>query len=215
MGKVVNAELLPQDVLQLWTEYLSPIFPTFPLLLSESSFPITLTPSLSRRILKSTIQETSKTACLLGIPSAGKTTLLNTLLDRKIRTKPTTSIRSHSLGDTEIIDTPAYLPLPHPLHDLILNSKASVDTVNALVHTLHGMGDEHYAQLERVYGMPALVRPMEGNRYIDPTRDLLIHVARKFARVGKKGPNLEGGAEVVGSDCVEGKIHWWTLPAKE
>jgi len=76
------------------------------------------------------------------------------------------------------------------------------------------MGDKWYKQLEEVYEMPALVRPMKGNRFINPTKDLLVHVARKFGRVGRQGPNLEGAAEIVGSDCASGKIKWWTLPPK-
>lgn len=63
--------------------------------------------------------------------------------------------------------------------------------------------------------MPALVRPDPGNRFIDPTKDLLIHVARKFRRLGKSGPNLDGAADIVGEDFRNGKIKWWTLPSVE
>jgi ribosome biogenesis GTPase A len=73
------------------------------------------------------------------------------------------------------------------------------------------MGDDHYSQLERQYNIPALVRPVKGNRFIDPAKDLLIFVARKFGRLGRRGPNVESAAEIVCEDVVKGKIKWWTM----
>ena len=63
--------------------------------------------------------------------------------------------------------------------------------------------------------MPKLVRPIEGNRFLDPGRDLLVHVARKFGRMGKQGLNLESTAEVVGEDVLSGKIKWACEPPQE
>lgn len=63
--------------------------------------------------------------------------------------------------------------------------------------------------------MPKLVRPIEGNRFLDPRRDLLVHVARKFGRMGKQGLNLESAAEVVVGDVLSGKIRWWCEPPQE
>lgn len=63
--------------------------------------------------------------------------------------------------------------------------------------------------------MPKLVRPIEGNRFVDPGRELLVHVARKFRRMGKLGLNLESAAEVVGGDVLGGRIGWWSEPPQE
>jgi len=54
-----------------------------------------------------------------------------------------------------------------------------------------------------------------GNRFVDPAKDLLVHVARKFGRMGKGGPNLAAAAEIVAADVVKGKITWWIEPEKD
>ena len=66
-----------------------------------------------------------------------------------------------------------------------------------------------------LYGIPKLVRPIEGNRFVDPAKDLCVHVARKFGRMGRGGLNLESAAEVVVGDVLGGKIKWWVEPPKE
>ena len=49
-----------------------------------------------------------------------------------------------------------------------------------------------------------------------PAKDLLIHVARKYGGVGRDVPNLDAAADIVGQDCVNGKIRWWTpLPKQD
>jgi ribosome biogenesis GTPase A len=202
--------------MQIWIDQLSDIHPTYPLLTSTSKFPHTIPPSQSLATLKSEILKRSKKACLLGIPLIGKTTLLNTLLSTKSRIRPTTSLKSHELSSkTTIIDTPG-IPLdPHPLLALLGLGKPTQETILHLIHALDQLPKEYYSQLETVYGIPALIRPIEGNRFIDPAKDLLVHVARKFARMGKSGPNLEGAAEVVGGDALKGKIQWWLAPRKQ
>jgi len=55
------------------------------------------------------------------------------------------------------------------------------------------------------------MRPIQGNRFVHPARDLCVHVARKFGRLGKGGPNLEAAAQIIVEDCLKGKIHWWIV----
>jgi len=84
-----------------------------------------------------------------------------------------------------------------------------MSTVRALLQVLSKLPPTYYEQVEHLYGMPKLVRPIEGNRFVDPAKDLCVHVARKFGRMGKGGLNLESAAEVVVGDVVCGKIRWW------
>jgi ribosome biogenesis GTPase A len=197
--------------MQAWIDQLSAIHPTYPLLTQKSTFEHTLSPSTSLERLKSVVLNAS-TACLLGIPQIGKTSLLHTLLATKSRLSPTTNVKSYSLADTTLLDTPAIPATLHPLLPLLNLGKPTQQTVQYLVDELHKSGDEWYTQLEKVYGLPGLVRPIEGNRYVDPAKDLLVAVARSKGRMGRQGPNLEGAAEVVGSDCISGKIRWWMSP---
>lgn len=208
---LLTVELIPPETMQAWIDQLAPIHPTFPLLTRKSMFEHTLTPSTSLEKLKSVILEVS-TACVLGIPQIGKTSLLHTLLATKPRLTPTIDIKRHSLDDTTLLDTPAIPATPHPLLALLNLGKPTQQTIQYLVGELNKLGDEWYAQLEKVYGLPWLVRPIEGNRYVDPAKDLLVAVARSKGRMGRQGPNLEGAAEVVAEDCIAEKIRWWMNP---
>ena len=90
-----------------------------------------------------------------------------------------------------------------------------METIQHLLRFLNILPTEYYTQVEKLYEIPALVRPIEGNRYINPAKDLLVHVARKFGLMGKNGPNLDSAAQIVCDDCLKGKIQWWIEPVKE
>jgi ribosome biogenesis GTPase A len=208
----LTVESIPPETMQAWIDQLSTVHPTYPLLTKSSNFDHTLTPTTSLETLKSAILKTS-TACVLGIPHIGKTTLIHTLLGTKSRSTPTHDLKSHTLSSTTLLDTP-HLPLtPHPLLPLLNLGKPTQQTIQYLLTELGKLPDEYYGQLETVYGLPGLVRPIEGNRFVDPAKDLLVAVARQKGRMGRQGPNLEGAAEVVGLDCVKGKIRWWMVPS--
>jgi ribosome biogenesis GTPase A len=117
-------------------------------------------------------------------------------------------------SQVSVIDTPGLEPTLHPLLALFGLGRTNQATIGHLLPVLAALPEEYYAQLESTYSVPALIRPVEGNRFVDATRDLLVHVARKFGRMGKSGPNLESAAEIVGSDVVSGKIRWWIEPPK-
>jgi ribosome biogenesis GTPase A len=66
--------------------------------------------------------------------------------------------------------------------------------------------------LENLYQIPALMRPIEGNRFVNPAKDLCVHVARNFARLGKLGsPNMRAAAQIIMEDCLKGKIEWYIV----
>jgi ribosome biogenesis GTPase A len=96
-----------------------------------------------------------------------------------------------------------------PHHALLGLREPTVETIQNLLVFLDRLPTEYYTQIEKLYEIPALVRPIEGNRFINPAKDLLVHVARKFRRMGKNGPNLESAAQIVVEDCLKGKIRWW------
>jgi nuclear GTP-binding protein len=206
----IDVENLPPEVLLSWVLYLTPVFPAFPLITKKSTFNHSLTPSVSLNNLREFLQVAAGTACLLGVPSVGKTNLLKTLLGHK---KETTLYKPYDLKKYKIIDTQGIVvPEISPELPSLISGETDLASITALLNVLDAMGGNNYEQVEKLYGMPALVRPMKGNRFIDPTRDLLIHVARSFGRLGKNGPNLNAAAGIVGRDCREGKIQWWTLP---
>ena len=124
---------------------------------------------------------------------------------------PTAFVKTQKFTDnTTVFDTPPLSALFHPLLPLLGYSILNEETIASLLVVLNNMPSEtYYSQVEKLYQMPALVRPVEGNRFINPAKDLLVHVARKYGRVGKKGPNLNAAAEIVLDDCLRGRITWW------
>jgi ribosome biogenesis GTPase A len=186
------------------------IYPTYPLFSGKSKFTHETTSEQSLQNIQAKISENQTTVSFLGIPSIGKSTILNKIRGIPSRTRPTTTLTSYSLTpDTILLDTPALPPTLHPLLPLLGLGRPTQATIATLLKVLNKLPEEYYTQLESVYGIPKLSRPIEGNRFLDPGRDLLVFVARKFGRMGKLGPNLEGAAEVVGGDVLNGKIQWW------
>jgi len=114
-----------------------------------------------------------------------------------------------------IIDTPALPISSDPLLPLLGLAKVTYETISDLVSLLDKLPAEYYTQLERLYGVPALVKPIEGNRFVDPAKDLIVHVARKYRRLGKNGPNLDSAAAIIGEDCLTNKIKWWIEPSTQ
>jgi ribosome biogenesis GTPase A len=190
---------------------------TLPLFLTTTSkFDHKFTPSKSLNLINSAIIKKGGTATFIGIPQVGKSTLVNLLLGQKKRLRSTTGVRSYSLTpEVTLLDTPPCPVGAYPLLPLLGLLKPSPETISELLVILDQLEPEYYTQLEKLYGMPALVRPIEGNRFIDPAKDLLVHVARKFRRMGKNGPNLQSAAEIVGDDCLKEKIVWWVPPPEE
>ena len=206
-------ELIPPETMQAWIDQLELIYPTYPVLNETSKFPHSISPAESLATLQAVILKKPVTACFLGLPAIGKSTLLNTLLGLKSRPRPTISVKSAALtSQCTILDTPGLPPTPHPLLPLFGLGRPSQATIGKLLPVLASLPEEYYAQLEEIYAIPALVRPIEGNRYVDAGRDLLVHVARKSGRMGKGGPNLDGAAEDVVEDVLKGKIRWWIEP---
>jgi ribosome biogenesis GTPase A len=197
-------------------DQLSDTYPTYPIFSDSSRFSHKTTPEKSIATLKSALLKTKGTICLIGVPQVGKSTIIHHLKGTSARLRPTTTLKSHELTpQITLIDTPALLFSPDPLLPLLGFGKATYGTISDFMFLLNELPKVYYTQLERLYGMPALVRPIEGNRFIDPAKDLLVHVARKFGRLGKNGPNLDSAAEIVCGDCLKGKIQWWVEPLKE
>ena len=153
---------------------------------------------------------------MVGISQVGKSTITSLLKGANSRLRPTTTLKSYNITpEVTLIDTPALPISADPILPLLGLGKAGYETIAELIFVLNELPEEYYKQLESLYGVPALVRPIEGNRFIDPAKDLLVHVARKFGRLGKGGPNLDSAAEIVGGDCLKGNIQWWIEPLKE
>jgi len=164
--------------------------------------------------LKSVVIKKGGTICVVGIPQVGKSTVTNLLKGTISRPRPTTVLKSYNITpEVTLIDTPAFQISPDPLLPLLGLGKATYETICNLIFLLNELPEEYYKQLERFYGVPALVRPIVGNRFIDPAKDLLVHVARKFGRLGKNGLNLESAADIVSGDCLKEKIQWWIEPS--
>ena len=147
---------------------------------------------------------------IIGIPGIGKTTVRRWLKSRASLNSDKPSSFSNKMEYT-IIDTPAAEPsdLPPSLAPLLGLGQPSTDTIRYLLEVINDMPEGYWTKLEKLYGIPALVRPIKDNRFVDPAQDLLVHVARKFNRVGKYGPNLESAVEIVVNDFLDGKILWW------
>jgi ribosome biogenesis GTPase A len=164
--------------------------------------------------LKSAIIKKGGTICVVGTPQVGKSSVTSLLKGTISRPRPTTVLKSYSITpEVTLIDTPALPISPDPLLPLLGLGKVTYETISDLIFLLNDLPEEYYTQLERVYGVPALVRPIVGNRFIDPAKDLLVHVARKFRRLGKNGLNLDSAADIVGGDCLKEKIQWWIEPS--
>src|SRR5271169_738874 len=100
-------ELIPPETLQVWIDQLGSSNPTYPLFSDSSIFKHSTNPSQSIATIKSVIVKKPGTACLLGIPLAGKSTLFNLLRGTKSRLRSTTSLQSCPLtSEVTLIDTP-------------------------------------------------------------------------------------------------------------
>ena len=153
---------------------------------------------------------------IIGIPGVGKTAVRRWLKSRARLDSDRPSSFSNRMEYT-IVDTPAAEPsdLPPSVAPLLGLGQPSKATIRYLLELINDMPQEYWTRLEKLYGIPALVRPIKDNRFVDPAQDLLVHVARKFNRVGKYGPNLESAMEIVVNDCLDGKILWWITEQPE
>jgi len=187
----------------------------FPFFSETSRFPGPFEPAKSLKALKSHIfQEGHTLVTIIGIPRIGKSTILKSVLDWPVRTSPLQTTRAYAWNGNypcTLIDTPAAPPtdLPPSFAPLLGLAKPDKDTITLLLNAINEMPEEYWSKVEKLYGIPALLRPIEGNRFVDPAHDLLVHVARKFGRISKHGPNLEAAAQIVVQDCLDGKILWW------
>ena len=210
--------MIPPETLQIWIDFQSNYAPTYPFFSQPSKFPQQATPTKSFKIksfdvLKDELLKGKGEVCIVGFRGVGKSTIFNALLGKKSRLVETTSLISRPLHpQLTIIDTPAFNVAVSPFHALLGIGNPTLETITDLLLALDKLPPQYYAQLEKLYEIPALVRPIEGNRFIDPTKDLLVHVARKFKRMGKNGPSLAAAARIVGEDCLQGKIQWWIEP---
>ena len=205
--------MIPPASLQAWINQLGATNPTYPLFSDSPVFTHSTSPSESLSAIKSVILKKSGTACLLGIPLAGKSTLFNLLRGTNARLRSTTSLQTRPLTpEVTLIDTPAFTLPVQPHHAFFGLTTPTVESIQELLVLLNRLPSEYYAQVEKQYSIPALIRPVEGNRFINPANDLLVHVARKFGRMGKKGPNLDSAAQIVCEDCLKGNIKWWIEP---
>ena len=166
----------------------------------------------SLNAIRSALDEIEGNVAIIGSPFVGKSTLFTALLNLPAPRRSTDSLRSRALSPkTTLVDTPSFPPDLTPLHALLGLTYPSFESIEALIAILDRLPEEYWTQVEKLYGIPVLMRPIQGNRFVHPARDLCVHVARKFGRLGKGGPNLEAAAQIIVEDCLKGKIRWWIV----
>jgi ribosome biogenesis GTPase A len=206
------AEQLPAEKLKEIVDGYAPSYRMFPLLTDSSSpFAHATTPAESIEQIKSVVTQSEGKVAIVGAPFVGKSLLFAELLDISPSRKSTESLRSRELTpSTTLIDTPPLaITSLDPLHALLGYTNPTFATIEDLVLLLHEGPQEYWAQLEQLYGIPALMKPIRNNRYVHPAKDLCIYVARKFGRLGKGGPNIQAAVEIITEDCLKGKLRWF------
>jgi ribosome biogenesis GTPase A len=178
---------------------------------SSSPFAHATTPTESIEQIKSVVTQTEGKVAIVGPPMVGKSLLFAKLLGISPSRKATESLRSRELTPTTtLIDTPPLtITSVHPLHALLGYITPTFATIEDLVILFDESPPEYWAQLEQLYAIPALVRPIRKNRFVHPAMDLCVHVARKFGRLGKGGPNIQAAVEIITEDCLKGKLRWF------
>lgn len=212
LESLLIAEQLPAEKLKELIDGYAPNYRMFPLITdSPSPFAHTTTPTESIDKIKSVVNETEGKVAIVGGPMVGKSLLFANLLGISPSRKATESLRSRELtSTTTLIDTPALtITSLHPLHALLGYIPPTFATIEDLVIMLDECPPEYWAQLEQLYGIPALVRPIRKNRFVHPAKDLCVHVARKFGRLGKGGPNIQAAVDIITEDCLKGKLKWF------
>ena len=200
------------EVLQRLVDSLVLLHPTFPLFTDSSPpFEHTTTPAESIEKIKAFVSQTEGKVTIVGPPLVGKSHLFSRLLDLSCPRKPTESLRSRELtSSTTLIDTPPLTILTlFPMHALLGYTNPTLATIEHLIFALDEGPPECWTRLEKLYEIPALMRPIPKNRFVNPAKDLCVHVARKFGRLGKGGPNIQAAVEIITEDCLKGKIRWW------
>ena len=204
---------MPPEVLQHAVDRCSEFGPTLPFFtMSSERFNYTVTPNESLKMIRSALEKIDGKVAIIGSPFVGKSTLFTALLSLPGPRRSTEALRSRALtSKTTLIDTPCFPPGPTPWHALLGQACPSIESIEKLITILNYLPEEYWTQVEKLYEIPALMRPIPGNRFVHPARDLCVHVARKFGRLGKAGPNLEAAAQIIVTDCLRGKIRWWIV----
>ncbi len=230
-------DLVETSVLKQWTEYLEKSFPTIPLISSSPAVNATVFehPSLSTNGKASSLLNALKNYSaksknvlavgVLGYPNVGKSSVINSLLSRKIhptneQAGTTTAIREVTFDDFIFFDSPG---IAFPVEEKEADEEARLTSLGALpLGYVTNPAPAVTLLLKTISKNPGLMNkfkdyydllPVASQAITEFTKEVLIQVARNKGRIGKKGvPNSTAAAGLVLQDWREGRIVGWSNP---